>query len=250
MNGERVKERNIEKAIKMRWYALWPITAALILYPINSLPTRIGTLVLFAALWSGSLYFSRRRKPVVYALISITVLMILFFILPGRNPDSEQLRSKYIACLAKYEGTRYIWGGENCMGIDCSGLVRSGLIVADYKLGIATANPKLMREATSMWWHDCSAKALGEEYRHVTTFLFSSPSINQIDLSRILPGDIAVTADGIHTLAYLGDKTWIEADPDLKKVIKVRVPSDSTWFQQEVRILRWTELDAKKPGTT
>jgi len=191
------------------------------------------------------LYFYWDRRVIRSAVLAITAAAGFFMVLPGRNPDVSELRQKYVASLGKYEGTRYIWGGENRLGIDCSGLVRSGLMVADYEHGLGTLNAGLVREGISMWWHDCSARALGEEYRHVTRFLFSSPSVNQIDGSRILPGDIAVTADGIHTLAYLGDQIWIEADPDAKRVVKVHVPSGSPWFQQEVPLMRWTQLDEK-----
>ena len=99
------------------------------------------------------------------------------------------------------------------MGIDCSGLVRSGLIKANYEQGILTFNPRLIREGFSLWWHDCSAKALGEEYRGRTWLLVSARSINEIDYATIMPGDIAVTEDGIHVLAFLRAKLWIEADP-------------------------------------
>ena len=32
----------------------------------------------------------------------------------------------------------YYWGGENKIGIDCSGLIRKSLIVANYKRGLLT----------------------------------------------------------------------------------------------------------------
>ncbi|MFN2599036.1 MAG: NlpC/P60 family protein, partial [Pyrinomonadaceae bacterium] len=51
------------------------------------------------------------------------------------------MRRAYIASLESYEGTRYVWGGENSRGIDCSGLVRRGLINADFHEGVVTANP-------------------------------------------------------------------------------------------------------------
>ncbi|MBI3986575.1 MAG: C40 family peptidase [Lentisphaerae bacterium] len=33
-----------------------------------------------------------------------------------------------VQCLRRYEGTLYVWGGENRRGIDCSGLVRKKVI--------------------------------------------------------------------------------------------------------------------------
>lgn len=161
----------------------------------------------------------------------------------------DDLRRNYVGSLLKYEGTRYIWGGENWLGIDCSGLVRSGLIAANYRQGILHLNPSLVREGFSLWWHDCSARALGEEYRGRTRLLVSAASINVIDYATILPGDIAVTDDGIHTLAYLGDRVWIEADPDVKKVIKVQAPAKNPWFDQPVKVMRWVQFGGQNNGS-
>src|SRR5438876_10081891 len=87
--------------------------------------------------------------------------------------------------------------------------------------------------------------ALRDEYRHQTQRLFSVPSTNSLDHSKILPGDVAVTVSGVHTMAYLGDKTWIEADPGVKRVIRVSVPARNPWFEQPVYIVRWSTLDER-----
>jgi cell wall-associated NlpC family hydrolase len=142
----------------------------------------------------------------------------------------------------KYEGTRYVWGGENRLGIDCSGLVRKGLINANIRLGLQTLNPRLVRSALDLWWHDCSAKALRDEYRNYTARLSQAQNINDIPPDLVLPGDLAITSDGSHVLAYLGDKTWIEADPNEMKVIAVEIPSDNMWFKTPVYLVRWSQL--------
>jgi hypothetical protein len=89
---------------------------------------------------------------------------------------------------------------------------------------------------------------LGDEYRHATRRLFTASSINALDLAKILPGDFAVTVGGVHTLAYLGDKTWIEADPNVKRVVKFSIPAMSPWFDQPVYIVRWHELEEGESG--
>jgi hypothetical protein len=246
-----VNTANRKRALLRRWYALWPVTAGLILYPVNNLPLRMAIVVCLALLWTGMLYFywDRRIGRVITTLAAVAV--IAFFLLPGRNCDRQDLRGRYVGSLLKYEGTRYIWGGENWVGIDCSGLVRSGLIRANYEQGILHFNPRLIREGFSLWWHDCSARALGEEYRGRTRLLASARSINKINYETILPGDIAVTEDGIHTLAYLGEKLWIEADPEVKKVIRVQAPATNPWFDQPVKVMRWVQfegdMDASAP---
>jgi len=225
------------RALLKRWFVLWVIAAALALYPINNLLIRIGLLLSLAALWGGLLHFYWKVKAIRFGALAVVGLVFLFLILPGKESEVSKLRETYVETLANYEGTRYIWGGENRLGIDCSGLVRKGLIVANYRRGIWTLNPGLVREGFSLWWHDCSARALGEGYRQRTRLLFSSESINQIDYSRILPGDIAVTESGVHTLAYLGGQTWIEADPDAGRVLQAQVPSKSPWFNEPVKIM-------------
>jgi peptidoglycan/LPS O-acetylase OafA/YrhL len=53
---------------------------------------------------------------------------------------------------------------------------------------------------------------------------------------------LAVTANGVHVLAYVGNQTWVEADPGEWKVIQVKVPATNPWFLVPVRIVRWAQL--------
>jgi hypothetical protein len=237
--------RNHYRAWQNRWYLVWPVTLALMLYPINDFWTRTGLLASLAMLWGGLLFFNWHKRIIRSLLLFCTGIAACFLVWPGRAPDTSKLRASYVASLGNYEGTTYIWGGENRLGIDCSGLVRKGLIMADYRQGISTLNPALLREGFSLWWHDCSAQALGEEYRHGTQLLFGAQSINKLDHSKILPGDIAVTRNGVHTLAYVGNQTWIEADPTVRRVIRVLIPTNNAWFDEPVNILRWTQLEDK-----
>ncbi|MBV9868261.1 MAG: C40 family peptidase [Abitibacteriaceae bacterium] len=153
-----------------------------------------------------------------------------------------KLRQGYVVALNRYESVPYVWGGEGLRGIDCSGLVRRGMIDADLKTGFATANPALIRAGCDLWWHDCSAKALKEEYRHQTQLLLTTSSLNHLNYAALLPGDFAVTDSGVHTLAYIGNQTWLEADPGAWKVIKVKIPSKIAWFSQPMHIMRWRQL--------
>jgi len=232
-----------ELSLLKRWVALWPITAGIILYPINNFPLRIVSLLGLATLWIGLLYFYWRRTVIRLAAVVVAGCAGLFLVCPGRDFDAEALRRKYVSSLMAYQGTRYIWGGENRLGIDCSGLVRSGLIVANYEQGFSTLNPRLVREGLSLWWHDCSARALGEEYRNRTRILFSAQSINEVDYTKLLSGDLAITEDGIHVLAHLGAGKWIEADPQEKHVIALSAPGTNAWLREPVRLVRWTEFE-------
>jgi hypothetical protein len=228
------------------WIISWFMSTLLFFYPINTGPIRIGLILSVLILVAGSLYFGWDRKVVRYGLVALLLAVAIFLNYPGRSFSSEQLRQCYVASLRSYEGTKYIWGGEGKLGIDCSGLVRAGLIRANCSQGILTLNPKLVREAISLWWHDASAQMLGLEYRCQTRLLSSAPDINRLESTNCLPGDIAVTTSGVHVLACLNSNEWIEADPDLKKVIIVHVPEEKNpWFHEPVHILRWTELETK-----
>src|SRR5262249_44726308 len=149
----------------------------------------------------GALLLFWRKKIVRAVCLALGLLAGALCFLPGRAADPASLRAGYVASLQGYEGTLYVWGGETHLGIDCSGLVRCGLIEANLKRGIFTANPALIRQSFALWWHDCSARELGEGYRGKTRLILETPSLNALDHSRILPGDIAVTDSGVHTLA-------------------------------------------------
>jgi hypothetical protein len=230
------------------WITLWPITIVLFLFPINNRPLRIGLILSLIGLWAGCLCFGWRRRIARSVLLSCTLIVAGFLICPGRDYATERLRTAYVASLRSFEGTHYIWGGENIFGIDCSGLVRAGLIKATFQQGFLTLNPGLVRYSLSLWWHDSSAEALGEEYRHQTKRFLTVTSINGLDQSKVLPGDIAVTVSGVHVLAYLGNREWIEADPHFGRVVIVKTPAmKNPWFEEPVHILRWMQLEEKQP---
>ncbi|MFN2455232.1 MAG: NlpC/P60 family protein [Pyrinomonadaceae bacterium] len=226
------------------WLALLPLLLALLLRPVSTNLTRAGTLAVLLALWVSSLLVFWKIKTIRVLCLITSLIACAFIILPGRNIDSMSLRRAYIDSLSRYEGTKYVWGGENKLGIDCSGLVRRGLIDADFKRGLLTVNPALMRAGGALWWHDCPAKGLLNQDCRQTREILSASSINNLEHSAILPGDIAVTSDGLHTLAYIGDKMWIEADPNLGGVVKVKVPAvDNYYFNTPVHLMRWNQFE-------
>lgn len=188
------------------------------------------------------LYLVRRRKTLVTLMAAACALSLVFVCLPGRQADAPALRQAYVRELLAYEGTPYVWGGENRFGIDCSGLVRKALINANLRLGLQTLNPRLVRRALYLWWNDCTAQALRDGHLGLTTRVQSVAAINVVAADTLASGDLAVTASGVHVLAHLGDGEWIEADPGEMKVIRVRTPAKNTWFQTPVHILRWAEL--------
>jgi len=224
------------------WFVVFPLLVFMLVYPINLRLCRLFIVIAIPLLWLCAMLLFRKRKMVVWHLLLFGIAFAVFLCLPGRRLDPDRLRSFYTSSLLGFEGTGYLWGGENAFGIDCSGLVRRGLINAHLALGLRTLNPQAVRTAFSLWWYDCTAKALRDEYRGMTRPLFRAANVNAVPLDHIKPGDIAVTVSGIHVLAYLGQGEWIEADPGLLKVVKLAVPADNPWFNEPVLVLRWASL--------
>ena len=238
------KAKSLKAKLWLRWVFLWPIMVGLVLYPVSNAFLRAISIVIGFLLVSGILFFYWRYRWLRFSTLSLVGIVAIFLALPGRSAPPKQLRQGYLNALENYSGTRYIWGGQGRLGIDCSGLVRGGLINALYAQSLTSCNPAAARQAIRLWWNDCSARALGEEYQNFTRHLFDSSALNQLDHERLQPGDIAVTDDGLHVLAYLGNQVWIQAEPSLKQVVKLQAPSTNEWFQTPVKLMRWKALDS------
>jgi hypothetical protein len=224
------------------WLAALSLFIAVWLFPLSTAATRLTGLLLLAVVWLGLIALAWQNRPFRFGLLGISALCAVFLVLPARHHlDAASLRSAYVAGLRRYNGVTYYWGGESPKGIDCSGLIRRGLVDSFFLRGIHTLDAGLIRYAIWLWWHDCSARDFGEGHGF-TTHLSSTPSINALDHSKILPGDLAVTSTGVHNMAYLGDNLWIEADPDIGRVVTVSVPTDNLWFHGPMNIVRWNVL--------
>jgi hypothetical protein len=105
-------------------------------------------------------------------------------------------------------------------------------------------NPAALRSALSLYWHDTNARVIGEGYGGRTREITNCANLNVLDYSQLQAGDLAVTSGGDHIMAYLGDKTWIAADPGLGKVAEFHIPEKTDpYFWTGMRIVRWTVLD-------
>lgn len=215
-----------------------------VLHPVNSTLLRLGLLASVGGLWLGSLILLWNFKPLRWSLLGLPVAMAIAFVLPGRPPEPDALRERYLARLERFDGTPYHWGGENARGIDCSGLPRKALREALLLQGLAGANGWALREAASQWWFDTSAKAMGEGYRGNTIPVGVSGTVRDLDGDRLAPGDLAVTDSGVHVMVYFGNGRWIQAAPEVGFVTTLNgKKDDNAWFGQPVTIHRWRVLD-------
>lgn len=210
--------------------------AVITLYPVGSTLTKaafLGLLILNAA---GPYFIGITWKKLKIFHSSIIALVVIFILIRPYT-TSGNVSEIYLQNLKSYEGSRYIWGGENFLGIDCSGLPRKSLISALFTKGEYL-------KGLELWWYDCSAKAMSEGYRNYTSKVGSFNSLRKADYKLLEPGDLAVTASGIHVIVYLGNERWIQADPEQGSVvIENPATTPSSWFDTEVNIFRWQAIN-------
>ena len=213
------------------------------LNPVNSKLLKLALLGCVFGAWMGFTILTWKLKALRIAALLLPVLAVIPFILPSDTIDAEKLRQMYVLRMSKLEGTKYHWGGESPRGIDCSGLPRRALRDALLAYGIKHSNGRAFREYVSQWWFDASAEALGDGYRDYTSPLKTTGTIQDMDYAELMPGDLAVTTNGLHILAYAGDGQWIQADPGIGAVATLDGrTTDNNWFSMPVTTHRWQLL--------
>lgn len=220
------------------------LLAFTLLDPINSMLWRMVFVGAMGGVWLGLLLLLWKWKAGRIVLLLLPISAVVVLALPGKPRDPAGLRSDYVARMKNYEGTRYLWGGENWRGIDCSGLPRRALREAMWSRGWEQADGELLRMAIGQWWFDASAKALSEDYRGGTRSLGGKGTIRSLDLTALEPGDLPITAGGVHVMIYVGDERWIQAEPSIGRVVTLDGKSKtSDWFDVPVTTHRWRVLE-------
>lgn len=214
-----------------------------VLTPVVNTLIRYASLFSFMLIWTYLLWWFWPQTKLRYAWLGGSGLLLALLVFGGRAPAADQLQQAYVSALQRYEGSPYVWGGENHLGIDCSGLARAAMIDAQLQMGLTQVSPAAFRQALSIWFYDAGADTLAAGFRGKTRQVLTTPAINQLDHQQLQPGDMMVDAKGVHAMIYLGDKTWIEADPNAMRVIRVTVPTNNHWFQIPSRIVRWQSLE-------
>ena len=213
------------------------------LNPVNATMYRLGLIASMSGVWFGALVLFWRYKGCRIFFLSLPVLLALPFVLPARTMDQSELRGSYVKHMQDFEGTTYHWGGESARGIDCSGLPRRAYRDALLQYGFTHADGGAFRMWLEQWWFDTSAEALGQGYRGFTISLSHGGLIKKMSYDGLMPGDLAVTDSGVHTLVYIGNGQWIQADPGIGSVATLDGrKDDNPWFSQPVSMHRWAVL--------
>ncbi|TAG10135.1 MAG: peptidoglycan endopeptidase [Verrucomicrobia bacterium] len=208
--------------------------------PVNSKILNLAFLGCIVGAWTGFMILGWKRKPFLILTLMLPLIAVIPIILPNHEINSEELRQDYVRRMSEFEGTKYYWGGENSRGIDCSGLPRRAFRDALMAYGIKHFNGRAFRAYIEQWWFDASAKALGEGYRNYTSTIGTTGTIQKMDYTSLVPGDLAVTTCGVHILAYAGDGRWIQADPGIGAVATLNGRTDdNNWFSLPVTTHRW-----------
>lgn len=213
------------------------------LNPVNSKILKLAFLGCVATAWTGFAILTWNRKFVKVLMLALPLLAVTPFMLPTGRIDEAELRQDYVRRMGGFEGTKYFWGGESPRGIDCSGLPRRALRDALLAYGVRHLNGRAFRACAEQWWFDASAKALGEGFRDYTIPIGTTGTIREMSYEKLLPGDMAVTIDGVHVLAYDGDGRWIQADPGIGAVATLNGRTDENgWFDVPATTHRWSVL--------
>jgi hypothetical protein len=233
------------KLIAIRlWRTSFLVAMVLWYSPYVDVPIRLLTWAAIAVALVGAVIVYWPRPAIRWSLLGLYAALILFLAWPSHRPvDRPLLQSRYCAALKSYAGCRYIWGGQGYFGIDCSGFVQKGMMDALAMRGMTSLDPALLRDSLSLYWHRTTAKVIGEGFGGRTVPVTICTSLNALDYSLVQPGDMAVTAGGDHVMAYLGDRTWIAADPGVGKVATFTIPEQKNgYFFTPMRIVRWKLL--------
>lgn len=218
--------------------------------PVANTFTRAVSVVLVVVVVVGIPFAAWPWPRARAGALGLELVLAIALCAPAREVDTDSLRYRFLDEVRRQEGVPYVWGGEGGTGVDCSGLPRRGLVRALVRQGVADLDPALWRRAALLWGWDLAARDLGAgrgDFTVPVTAPGQTTTLNTLDPAAALPGDLAVTAGGAHVLVHLGGGEWIQASPQVGRVVRARAPSDDPWYRMDVKIVRWSWLQGNDP---
>lgn len=217
------------------WVLIFPVWSSLV-----KLITLLLIIILIGLLWYLFLLRYSLRIFLIF-FFSIFGLFVLYFSFP-KKISNDYIAKEYVKQLEKYNWVNYVRWWENSIWIDCSWLIRKSLINTYFIVGFKYARIEFLWEWFVFWRYDMSAKAMSQENKY-SFVVGRGESINSFDHANLQPWDFAVTANGVHVLAYLWNNQWIQASPNASKVIINSIPDENDpWLEQNVVFKRWKVL--------
>jgi hypothetical protein len=218
------------------------VLGLMIVLPWRTSLVRLGLIALWVLVGLSLVSLVWRRKVWRILFLMVLASCCAFVLLPGRDQiETARLRQRFVHRLETYDGVRYVYGGENHRGIDCSGLVRAAMVRALFDEGIFSVDRALLRAAFTLWWRDTNAIQLGKGGKGLTLPIGDGVPMPMQAAPNLRPGDLAVTTSGSHVLACVDAHRWIEADPDVASVHIVDL-NTSPIAGQEVLLVTWRWL--------
>ena len=208
-----------------------------LLQPLHSLKICLYELALIGIIVGWAIWFVRHNRKWLYLLAAVIFLPFLPLINQTAK-DNIVLQKYYVDYLRSYEGVKYVWGGEGCFGIDCSGLPRSAFIKANFKYAYFHFKGKALRKALWLWWFDASAKEMFNGYKGAMIVEQKFYKIKDLRTD-VQPGDIAT--NGSHVMVYLSASEIIQSDPDRNLVIIDKLPAEIHWYRMDVNLVKWNK---------
>jgi hypothetical protein len=235
-----IKKSSKISILSTAFSALLAVLIFLIVQPIHSLKYNISIIFIIVCLVSLVIFFMRNYKNFLVSLLVFLSLPLL--ILANRAEiNKEELKTIYLNQLATFNGVPYVWGGENCFGVDCSGLPRKSMINALVIYSIYNLNGTAASRACYYWWNDASALEMVSGYGGNTKIDSGIYTINS-GIPNAVAGDMAITKGGVHVLVYLRADKIIQAEPGIGSVVIDSIPMSNSWYDEKVKLVKWSIL--------
>lgn len=229
------------------WLLSCVVVGLIAALPLPGPLPRVALLLDASLFWLGGLILFWRWILLRILFLLPAALALLAAALPPVAPDNAALRAAYVQRLRAAEGAGRAAARD---GSDGAGFVRRALMQACWSEAIRRRDLGPARSAAALWWSDASAREMAESTYEKTRRLGEAASrrdalagriVSRYGARQLVPGDLAVPADGRRIWAYLGEERWIGYDPSSERVRSAPASADDP--PGTIHLLRWKRLE-------